>query len=107
MRAGGHDLPARGSVSCVAERQSDETGALARLHAEHERALTFLAGVRELLADIRRVGDRLAADIQDHITHLEAVVGSDATRIDGGDDDATAFRAGHLVAGREREPELR
>src|SRR5262249_45836226 len=92
LRGRARNGPRAAPNSCVAERQSDEAGALARLHAEHERVFAFLAGVRELLADIRRIRDRLAAHVQDHIANLEAVVGGDAVRVDGGDDDTVSVR---------------
>src|SRR5271155_1592016 len=56
----------------IAERQSHETRALARLHSKQQSVLAFLAGVRELLADIRRVCNRLAADVEDDVADLEA-----------------------------------
>src|ERR1700728_3646942 len=92
--------------SGVAERQGHEARALVRLHPEQQRMLSLLACVRELAADIAGARDRSAADVEDDVANLKAVIGGDAVRIDRGDDHALSIGTGSLAAGREREPEL-
>ena len=58
----------------------------------NKACLPVLAGVRKLLADVRRVRDRLAANIEDDVADLEAVIGGNAVRIDRGNDYAVTFR---------------
>ena len=53
--------------------------------------LALLAGVGKLLADVRRVGNCFATYIEDDVADLQAVIGGDAVRVDGGDDNAAAF----------------
>src|SRR5580693_1297584 len=57
-------------------------------------------GVGEALADIRRRRHRLAADVENDVADLEAMLGGNPTV-------GHAGTAGILVGGRERQPELR
>ena len=59
-----------------------------------------LARVRDLRADLRGARNRFAADVENDVADLEAVIGGDAVRVDGGDDHAAAIRACDLAPGR-------
>jgi hypothetical protein len=48
--------------------------------------LALLARVRDLRADVRRARDRFAADVENDVADLEAVIGGHPVRVDGGDD---------------------
>src|ERR1700733_2417619 len=61
--------------------------------------------VGETLADIRRRRHRLAADVENDVADLEAMLGGNPTVGYAGDDNAGT--AGILVGGRERQAELR
>jgi hypothetical protein len=63
--------------SRVSERKRDELGPVARLHPHQHGVLAGLVEVRDLLADIRRTGDRLAGDIEDDVNHGVAVTAVD------------------------------
>jgi hypothetical protein len=62
--------------------------------------LPLLASVRDLPANVCRPRDRFAADAENDIADLEAVIGGDAVRVDSRDDRAAVG----LVAGRQRGP---
>ena len=62
------------SASGVAERQRDETRALARLHPQQHRVLAAaLRGLEVACATSPGLGDRLAADVENDVADLEAV----------------------------------
>ena len=87
---------ARRSASC---RRTSPASALRTL------AVLVRLGHRTLhVADARH---RLAADIEDHIAGLHAVLGGGAVGIDAGDDHALAAGTGDAVAGASVEPEMR
>src|SRR5580658_3885814 len=95
------DRPIR---SGVAERQGDETRALVRLHPKQQRVFAVLTRVSDLVAHLARIGDRLAADIEDHVADAEAVIGSNAVRVDRSDKHAFAVGSWGFAAGSQREP---
>ncbi len=101
--AGATDASGSPHSSGVAERQSDELRSFARLHPKQHRVLALLARLRKLLADVSRVRNRLAADIENHVADLKAVIGGDAVRIDRGDDHAIASEPA-LFAGASVRP---
>src|ERR1700729_82324 len=94
-----------GSCSGVAERQRDELRAVTRLHPEQHRMLAVGTCVGETFTNVRRSRYRLAADVENHVADLKAVLRGDAAVGHCGDDNAAATRI--LVGGRERQPELR
>jgi hypothetical protein len=77
-----------------------EACARVRLHPKQQRMLPLLASVRDLPANVCRPRDRFAADAENDIADLEAVIGGDAVRVDSRDDRAAVG----LVAGRQRGP---
>ena len=75
-------MPAdRPYLSGIAERKRDEARASIRLHPKQQRALAFLARVRDLRADLRGARNRFAADVENDVADLEAVIGGDAIRV--------------------------
>ena len=61
--------------SGLAEPQRNELRRVARLHAHENRALAILLRVFERAADIGRIGNLLAADLENDVAGLDALVG--------------------------------
>src|SRR5437763_15814930 len=95
----------RARRSTASERNREEPGVLARLHAQQDRPLAARARIREGLADFVGARHALAGDIKNHVSGAEAVRGGWAVRIDLRDHDAFAAGAGNLTRRSEREPE--
>src|SRR5690348_8234818 len=94
------------ACSGIAERQCDEFGAFVRLHPEQDGVLALAARLAQGLANLRRRRHRFAANFEDHITGLKAMLRGDAAGIDAGNHDAVAASARDLVAGRQLEAEI-
>jgi hypothetical protein len=71
--------PLRANRHCRAETQ--RSACLRSTHPKQQCVLALLARVRDLPADI----DRFAADIENDIANLKAVIGGDSIRADGPD----------------------
>jgi hypothetical protein len=69
----------------VSERKRDELGPVAGLHPHQHGVLAGLVQVGQFLGDIGRIGDRLAADVEDDVAALHAVIGRRAVGVDRGD----------------------
>src|SRR6202030_2441878 len=59
----------------IAERQRDEARSVALLHAHQHLMLALRLGIAQRLAHVADIGDRLAADIEDHGAGLKALLG--------------------------------
>src|ERR1700691_6038358 len=68
--------------------------------------LAFFPRVRNLLGHVGRFGNSLAADIEDNVADLEAVIGGNTVRIDRGDEHAVALLSGLATYG-QRQAKLR
>src|SRR5262245_43817759 len=104
-----HPRPGSGarSRSGAGDRNGHEPRRVARLQAHQHGTLLVGTGVGQRLSDVGRCRHRLAADIEDDVAGLEAVVGGAALRIDAGHDHAFASGARHLAGRRERQAEAR
>src|SRR5262245_32663080 len=91
----------------LAERHRDEVRRVARLDAHEDRALAFFLRVLESAAHVRRIGNLLAADLENDVAGFESLVGSESVGIDLGDDDALRAAAGDLTRGHDGEAEPR
>src|ERR1700737_2655360 len=69
--------------------------------------LAFLAQLGERIADIRRIGNSLAGNIENDVPGLEAVFRSRTIGVDTGYDDAFAGSPGHIGCRSKGEAELR
>src|SRR5690242_405464 len=91
----------------LAERHRDEVRCLARLDPHEDRALALLLRVLESAAYVRRIGNLLAADLENDVAGFEALVGSKSVGIDVGDDDALRAATGDLPRGHDGEAKPR
>src|SRR3954471_8725480 len=89
------------------EPYCQELRSFARLHAHQHRALAVLLRVADHRADLCSRSHLLAADLEDHVAGLEAVLGREAVGIHIGDDHAILAAAGHVARRSEREAEAR
>ena len=109
-RRRGRRMPAERPIRVrrVPSRTATNSRPFARLHAQQHRVLAVLLRASLIaLAHIGRRGDLLAADLEDDVAGLEAVLGGRAVGIDIGDDDAVLAAAGDLIGRRKRQAELR
>src|SRR5262249_15481405 len=82
-RRGGRRMPTvRPIRSGLAEPQRNELRRVARLHPHENRALAILLRVFERAADIGRIGNLLAADLENDVAGLDALVGGNPVGID-------------------------
>src|SRR4029077_14796804 len=72
----------------LAERHRDEVRRVAGLDPHEDRALALLLRVLESAAHVRRIGNLLAADLENDVAGFDALVGSKSAGIDLGDDHA-------------------
>ena len=82
------------SRSGVAERQRDEARSVAGLHPHQHVGAAVALGVGQHLAHLADTGDGLAADVEDDVTGLQAMLGRGAVGVDAGDHQALAAGAG-------------
>src|SRR5262249_23309893 len=87
--------------------QRNELRRVARLHPHEDRTLAVLLRVLERTADVGRIGNLLAADLENDVAGLDAVVGGDPVGIDVGNHHAFRAAAGDLAGGYDREAEPR
>src|SRR5262249_34718910 len=85
--------------SGLAEPQRNELRRVARLHAHENRALAILLRVFERAADLGRIGNLLAADLENDVAGLDALVGGNPVGIDLGNHNAFGAAAGDLAGG--------
>src|SRR5262249_20640333 len=93
--------------SGLAETQRNELRRVARLHAHENRALAILLRVFERAADIGRIGNLLAADLENDVAGLDALVGGNPVGINLGNHNAFGAAAGDLAGGYDPEAEAR
>src|SRR5262245_43576850 len=91
--------------SGLAEPQRNELRRVARLHPHENRTLAILLRVFERAADIGRIGNLLAADLENDVAGLDALVGGNPVGIDLGNHNAFGAAAGDLAGGYDREAE--
>src|SRR5262249_3613554 len=72
----------------LAEPQRNEPRRVARLHPHENRTLAILLRVFERAADIGRIGNLLAADLENDVAGLDALVGGNPVGIDLGNHNA-------------------
>src|SRR5262249_2913067 len=68
----------------LAEPQRNELRRVARLHPHEDRTLAVLLRVLERTADVGRIGNLLAADLENDVAGLDALVGGNSVGIDLG-----------------------
>ena len=93
--------------SGLAEPQRNELRRVARLHPHEDRTLAVLLRVFERAADIGRIGNLLAADLENDVAGLDALVGGNPVGIDLGNHHAFGAAAGDLAGGYDGEAEAR
>src|SRR6516225_5509398 len=93
--------------SSLAEPQRNELRRVARLHPHEDRTLAVLLRVLERTADVGRIGNLLAADLENDVAGLDALVGGNSVGIDLGNHHAFRAAAGDLAGGYDREAEPR
>src|SRR6516162_7006734 len=93
--------------SSLAEPQRNELRRVARLHPHEDRTLAVLLRVLERTADVGRIGNLLAADLENDVAGLDALVGGNSVGIDLGNHHAFGAAAGDLAGGYDREAEPR
>ncbi len=96
-------VPPIGSAS--AEPQRNKLRRIARLHPHEDRALAVLLRLVQAAAHVGGVGDPLAADLQDNVTSLEAVLRRNAIGIYLCNHHAFRATARDLPGGSKGEPE--
>src|SRR6516225_6114527 len=94
------------SASGISERERDEFCALVQLHPEQDRVLALAARLGKDFANLGRRCHSFAADFQNDVADLEAVLGGNAASADRGDYDPFVARAGNLAAARECESQV-
>src|SRR5581483_623610 len=94
-------------TSPLADRHGDEVGVVGSLHAHQHVVLAVLFGLRERLAKLVAAGNALAADIENDVAGLQAVLGGRAVGIDGGNHHALAAGTRNLISWRECHAEIR
>src|SRR5215469_15645280 len=93
--------------SSLAEPQRNELRRVARFHSHQDRTLAVLLRVLEGTADVGRTGNLLAADLENDVAGLHALVGSNPIGIDLGHHHASRAAATDLAGGDDREAEPR
>src|SRR5215470_4942933 len=93
--------------SGLAEPQRNELRRVARFHPHQNGALAVLLRVLEGTADVGRIGNLLAADLENDVAGLDALVGSNPIGIDLGHHHAFGAATGDLAGGYDREAEPR
>src|SRR5271169_6817726 len=94
-------------TSGLAERQSDEPRRVADLHAHENIVLALRLRLAERLTHIAGIGDSLAANIEDDVALLQAMLGGRAVRIDRGDHDTPSAGTGLFRGEHHRQAEMR
>src|SRR5215467_11956273 len=93
--------------SGLAEPQRNELRRVARFHPHQNRTLAVLLRVLEGTADVGRIGNLLAADLENDVAGLDALVGSNPIGIDLGHHHAFGTATGDLAGRYDRESEPR
>src|SRR6516165_5184063 len=93
--------------SSLAEPQRNELRRVARFHPHQDRTLAVLLRVLEGTADVGRIGNLLAADLENDVAGLDALVGSNPIGIDLGHHHAFRTATSDLAGGYDREAEPR
>src|SRR6266404_2396973 len=93
--------------SGLAEPQRNELRRVARFHPHQNRTLAVLLRVLEGTADVGRIGNLLAADLENDVAGLDALVGSNPIGIDLGHHHAFGTATGDLAGRYDREAEPR
>jgi hypothetical protein len=95
------------SLQALTNRQRNEPGGLSRFHPHQNGVLACGPGVRKRLAYVADVRNSLAADIEDHIAGLNAMLGGGPIGIYSDHSDALISRTRNFCGRCEREAEMR
>src|ERR1700716_2051997 len=89
------------------EPKGDEYRIFTRLHTHQHGTLALLTHLAKLFADIGGCRNRFAADVEDYVSGVEAVLGGNAIGIDRGHHHSRRACTRHIGSWRKRQDKKR
>src|SRR5579863_6586782 len=93
-------------ASRIAKRYRHKAGAISSFHAHQHVVLALRLCFGQRVAYVADIRDRLAADVENDVTGLQALLGGWSGRIDAGNHQALVARASDIIRRCECQAEM-